>query len=91
MMYRDSFYDHGDEDKPGLSLPGRWLVIINALAIERPPAVGSRGTEAVRGPQENLAVTHMRRRGGQEGCDGRGGCEGARGLKEVAEMMRIIK
>lgn len=31
------------------SLPGRWLVIIRAASIERPPpppAVGSRGTEA---------------------------------------------
>lgn len=27
------------------SLPGRWLVIISASSIERPPAVGSRGTE----------------------------------------------
>lgn len=28
------------------SLPGRWLVIISTPSIERPPAVGSRGTEA---------------------------------------------
>lgn len=32
------------------SLPGRWLLIISAPSIERPPAADSRGSEAATGP-----------------------------------------